>query len=90
MNLYEYRLTAFTNRMLRRIFGPNNNEAVSKGWRQLHNEKLYNLHSSRNIIGVVKSRRMGWAGHEACVTNTYKILVGNPDRKRSLGRPTSR
>jgi hypothetical protein len=48
----EYRL-----RVLRRIFGPKRDE-VTGGWRKLHNEKLYNLYSSPNIIGMVKSRRM--------------------------------
>jgi hypothetical protein len=54
----------FGNRVLRRIFGPKRDE-VTGGWRELHNEKLHNLYSSPSIIRMIKSKRMGWAGHEA-------------------------
>jgi hypothetical protein len=54
----------FENRALRRIFGPKRDE-VTGGWRKLHNEELYDLHSSPNIIIIIKSKRMGWAGHVA-------------------------
>jgi hypothetical protein len=54
----------FENRVLRRIFGPKRDKATG-GWRRLHNEKLNDLYSSPNIIRVIKSRRMGWAGHVA-------------------------
>jgi hypothetical protein len=59
------------------------------GWRRLHNEELHNLYASTNIIRVIKSRRMRWAGHVAHIgeiRNTYKILVGKPEGKRPLGR----
>jgi hypothetical protein len=49
--------------VLRRIFGPK--DEVKGEWRKLHNEELNNLHASPNIIGVMKSRRMKWAGHVA-------------------------
>jgi hypothetical protein len=52
----------FENRVLRRIFGPKREE-VAGGWRRLHNEELHNLCISVNIITVIKSRRMRWAGH---------------------------
>jgi hypothetical protein len=52
----------FENRMLKRIFGPKRDE-VTGGWRKLHNKELHNLHSSSNIIRMIKSRRMRWAGH---------------------------
>jgi hypothetical protein len=48
--------------ILRRIFGPNSEE-VAGDWRRLHNEELHNLYASLNIIRVMNSRRMGWAGH---------------------------
>jgi hypothetical protein len=51
----------FGNRMLR-IFGPKREEDGS--WRKLHNDELHNLHSSLNIVRVIKSRRMMWAGHD--------------------------
>jgi len=54
----------FENRVLRRIFGPKRDE-VTGDWRKLHNEKLYDLYSSPNIVRVIKSRRMRWAGHVA-------------------------
>jgi hypothetical protein len=52
----------FENRVLRRIFGPKRGE-VNGDWRKLHNEELHNLHSSPNIIRMMKSRRMRWAWH---------------------------
>jgi hypothetical protein len=51
-------------RMLRGIFGLKRDE-VTGGWRKLHNEVPYNLYSSPNIIRIIKSRRMRWAGHVA-------------------------
>jgi hypothetical protein len=52
-------------------------------------EKLHNLYSSPNIIRIIKSRRMIWAGHVTCMgkmRNVYKCLVRNPEGKRLLGR----
>jgi hypothetical protein len=60
----QHRLRVFENRVLRRIFGPKRDE-VTGDWRKLHNEELHNLYSSRNIIRMIKSRRMRWAGHVA-------------------------
>jgi hypothetical protein len=60
----EHRLRVFENRVLRRIFGPKRDE-VTGGWRKLHNEELHNLYSSPNIIIMIKSRRMRWAGRVA-------------------------
>jgi hypothetical protein len=56
----------------------------------VHNEKLLNLYASPNIIRIIKSRSKRWAGHVALMgqmRNTYKILVGKPERKRELGTP---
>jgi hypothetical protein len=61
------------------MFVPDRDE-VTGDWRKLHNEELHNLHSSPNIIGMVKSRRMRWAGHVARMwrkRNTYRMLVGS-------------
>jgi hypothetical protein len=60
----EQRLRVFKNRVLRRIFGPKRDE-VKGEWRRLCNKELNDLYSSPNIIGVIKSGRMRWAGHIA-------------------------
>jgi hypothetical protein len=60
----EHKLRVFDNRVLRRMFGPKRDE-VTRGWRQLHNEELHDLCCSLSIIGIIKSRRMRWAGHVA-------------------------
>ena len=61
-------------------------------WRKLHNEELYDLYCSPDIVRVKKSRRMRWAGHVARMGRgeAYRILVGKPEGKRPLGRPTRR
>jgi hypothetical protein len=82
----------FENGVLRRIFGPKRDE-VTGGWRKLHNEELHNSYSSPSIIRMIKSRRMRWSGHVAHTgenRNAYRILVGKPEGKRSLGRPKRR
>jgi hypothetical protein len=60
----EHRLRVFENRVLRRIFGPKGDE-MTGDWRKMHNEELHNLQSSPNIIIMIKSTRMRWAGHVA-------------------------
>ena len=60
----EKKLRVFENRVLRRIFGPRRDEVMGE-WRRLHNEELNDLYSSPNIVRVIKSRRMRWAGHVA-------------------------
>jgi hypothetical protein len=82
----------FENRVLRRIFGPKRDEVTGE-WRRLHNEELNDLYSSPNIIRLIKSRRIRWAGHIACMgegRGAYRILVGRPEGKRPLGRPRRR
>jgi hypothetical protein len=82
----------FENRLLRRIYGPKWDE-VTGGWRKMHNEERNNLCPSPSIIKMIKSRRMGWAGHVARMReewNAYGIMVGKPEGKRPLGRPGHR
>jgi hypothetical protein len=84
----EHRLRVSENTVLRRIFGPKREEDGS--WRKLHNDELHNLYSSSNIVRVIKSRRMRWAGHVARMgegTRVYSVLVWRPEGKRPLGRP---
>jgi hypothetical protein len=82
----EQRLRVFENRVLRGIFGPKRDKVTGE-WRRLHNEELNDLYSSRNIIRVIKLRRMRWAGHVACMgekSGAYRILVGRPAGRRPL------
>jgi len=61
--------------------------------RKLHNEELNDLYSSPNIIRVIKSKRMRWAGHVACMGEmraVYRVLVGKLEGKRPLGIPRRR
>ena len=81
-----------TTRDIRRIFGPRRDEVTGE-WRRLHNEELSDLYSSPNIVWVIKSRRMRWAGHVARMgeeRGVYRVLLGKPEGKRSLGRPRRR
>jgi len=66
---------------------------VTGEWRKIHNEELNDLHSSPNIVRVIKSRRMRWAGHVARMgerRGVYRVLVGKPEGKRTLERPERR
>jgi len=82
----------FENMVLRGIFGPRRDEVTGE-WRRLHNEELNDLYSSPNIVKVIKSRRMRWAGHVARMgeeRGVYRVFVGKPEGKRTLGRPRRR
>jgi hypothetical protein len=62
-------------------------------WGKLHNDELHSLYSSQNIVRVIKSRRIRWAGHVARTgegRGLYRFLVGRPEGKRPLGRPRRR
>jgi hypothetical protein len=88
----ERRLRVFENRVLRRVFGPKRDEMTGE-WRKLHNEELNDLYSLLNIVWVVKSRRMRWAGHVACMREergVHRVLVGKPEGRSLLGRPRRR
>ena len=86
------KLRVFENRVLRSVFGPKRDEVTGE-WRKLHNEELSDLYSLPNIVRVVKSRRMRWAGHVACMREgrgVHRVLVGKPGGRRPLGRPKCR
>jgi hypothetical protein len=88
----ERELRVFENMVLRRIFGPRRDEVTGK-WRRLHNEKLNDLYCSPNIVRVIKSRRVRWAGHVARMgeeRGVYRVLLGKPVGNRPLGRPRRR
>jgi hypothetical protein len=88
----KHRLRMCQNKVLRRIFELKTFK-VTGGWRKLRNEKLHNLYSSPNIIRMIKTRRMRWAGHVARMRpnrNVYRILEGNLEGKRPLGKPKHR
>jgi len=88
----ERKLRVFQNRVLRRIFGPRMDE-VTREWRKLHKEELKDLYSSPNIVRVIKSRRMRWAGHMVRMSydrGVYRVLVGIPEGRRPIGRPKRR
>ena len=72
---------------MRRIFGPKRN--ANGEWRKLHNEELHRVYRSPNIVRVIKSRRLRWAGHVARMEESrsaFKILTG----KRHLGKTRGR
>ena len=82
----------FENRVLSKLFGPKRDEVTGE-WRKLHNEELNDLYSLPNIVWVVKSRRMRWAGHVALMEGdrgVHRVLVRKLEGKRPLGRPRRR
>jgi hypothetical protein len=88
----ERRLGVFENRVLRRIVGPKRDEVTGE-WRKLHNDELNGLYSLPNMVRVIKSRRLRWAGHVAHMGDgrgVYRVLVEKPEGKRPLVRPRHR
>jgi hypothetical protein len=79
----EHRLRVFENRVLRKIFVPKRVEDGS--WRKLHNNELHSLYSSPNIVSVIKSRRMRWAGHVARIGERYLQGFGWEVQGQGLG-----
>ena len=85
----ECRLRVLENRVLRTIFGLTRDEVTGE-WRRLHNEEFNGMYSSPTIARMIKLRRMRWAGHVASMgerRDVYRVLVGKPEGKISLGRP---
>jgi hypothetical protein len=77
---------------MRRVFGPKRVEVTGE-WIKLHNEELNDRYSLPNIVRMVKSRRMRWAGNAGRMweeRGVHRVMVGKPERKRPLGRPTRR
>jgi hypothetical protein len=73
--------------MLRGIFGPKKEEII-RGWRNLHNEELYNSYCSPKIM--LKSRMMRWVWCVECMAEklkTYRVFMGKPEGERQLGGP---
>jgi hypothetical protein len=88
----ERRVRVLENKLLRRVFGTKRDEVTGE-WGKLHNEELNDLYSLPNIVRVVKSRRMRWAGRVARMgeeRGVHRMLVGKPEGKRPLGRPRRR
>jgi hypothetical protein len=87
----EQRLRVFENRVFRRIFGPK--REVDGSWRKLDNDELHSMYSSLNIVRVIKSTRLRWAEHVACIgkgRGVYRVLFGRPKGKIPLRRPRHR
>jgi hypothetical protein len=66
--------------VLRRIFGTKREEDGS--WRKLHNDELHSLYSSPNVVRVIKSRKLKWAGHVVRMgegRGVYRIFLGRPE-----------
>jgi hypothetical protein len=82
----------FEYRVLRRVFGTKRDE-VTRKLRKLYNEELSDLYYFPNIVRVVKSRRMRWAGHVVCMgegRGVHRVLMGKLERKTRFGRPRRR
>jgi hypothetical protein len=83
----EHRPRAFENRVLGRIFGPKRDEVTGK-LRKLHSEELHNLYSSPNTIRQIKSRRMRWVEHVACMGEECVQGFGGKARRKTTTEKT--
>jgi hypothetical protein len=84
-------LKVFENRVMWRIFGSERDE-VRRELRRLHGKELYALYSARNVIRVIKSRRLRWAGHIARMRHSrgaYRLLVETSEVRNHFGSPRS-
>jgi hypothetical protein len=87
----EHRLRVFENSVLRNVFG--HRREGDGSWSKLNNDELYSLNSSPNIVRVIKSRRMRWAGYVARMgkgKGVYRVPVGRLEGKRPPGKPRRR
>ena len=85
-------LRVFESRVLINVFGSKRDDVAGE-WRKIHNEELRDLYFLHNIVRVVKSRRMRWAGHVARMgegTGMHRVLVGKPEGKRPLWKTRRR
>ena len=82
----ERKLRVFENMVLRRIFEPRRDKVTGE-WRRLHNEELNDLYSSPNIVRVIKSRRIRWAGNMARMGEERgcRVLVGKSEGRNHWG-----
>ena len=86
------KLRVFENTVQRRIFVPKRDEVTGE-WKKLNNEEVNVLYSSPNIVRVIKSRRMRWAGHVEHMAegrDVYRVLVGKHEGRRPVGRARRR
>ena len=88
----EKRLQVFESKVLRKIYGSKRDDETGE-WRRLHNGELHELYGKPDVMRIVKSRRLQWAGHVTRMGNekgAWKLLVGKPVGKRPVGRPRMR
>ena len=81
-------MQVFENKVLRKIFGPKRDDETGK-WRRLHSGELHDLYGKQDIMRIVKSRRLRWAGHVTRMENergAWKLFVGKPEGKHPVGR----
>ena len=86
------RFRLFENKVLRKIFEAERDKIIGE-WRKLRNAELHTFYFSPNLIMILNSRRLRWAGHVVRIKesrNAYRVLVGRPEGKRSVGRPRRR
>jgi len=84
----EHKLRVLENKVLKKIYGPKQGDMAGE-WRRLHNKELHGLYDSPDVVRIMKSRRLRWAGHVARMgekRRLYSIVVGKPDGKIPLGR----
>jgi hypothetical protein len=79
----EHRLRVFENRLPVKIFESKREEEAGSQ-RRSHNEELHNLYNSPNIVRVIKSKRMRWAGHIACMGKMICVRYFDQKARREV------